>query len=78
MAISKIEMTIGKLRTAIRMLLLLAFAAMPEIRLSDPANPHEQRRSVEKKSRWSWTGSSINTENNTKPTTLSRRQSIVL
>lgn len=39
MAISKMEITMGKLSTAIRILLLLAFAAMLDSRVRDEANP---------------------------------------
>ena len=38
------EITIGKLNTAIRMLLLLALAAMLERRVREVANPMEVRR----------------------------------
>lgn len=38
-AISKMEITTGKLSTAINTLLLFAFAAIPEIKLNDVENP---------------------------------------
>ena len=41
MAINKIEITTGKLSTAISMLLLLALEAMPESNVSDDAKPNE-------------------------------------
>ncbi len=44
--INKIEMTTGKLKTAIRMLLLLAFDAIPESNVSDEAKPAEARIST--------------------------------
>lgn len=46
MAISKILISNGKLRTAIRMLLLFAFDEIPEIRLSEEAKPIEVSNSV--------------------------------
>lgn len=48
-AISNIEITIGKLSTAISTLLLLAFAAIPEIRLSDVENPIDVKNSTTRK-----------------------------
>lgn len=42
-------MTIGKLRTAMRILLLLAREAMPEIRVRAPANPKEVSTRVMRK-----------------------------
>jgi len=42
-------MRIGKLSTAMRILLLLAREAMPEIRVRAPENPIEVSRSVSKK-----------------------------
>jgi len=53
---SKIEMTTGKLRTAIKMLLLFAFAAMHESRVSDAANPNDVNRITIENSEMSATG----------------------
>jgi hypothetical protein len=46
MAINKIEITTGKLSTAIRILLLLAFDAIPESKVSEEAKPSEANASV--------------------------------
>ncbi|MCB0493940.1 MAG: hypothetical protein KDC93_16160, partial [Cyclobacteriaceae bacterium] len=43
-AISKMEITTGKLKTAIRIVLLFALAAMLERSVSDDANPNEVNR----------------------------------
>lgn len=48
-AISKMDITTGKLNTAISTLLLLAFAAIPEIKLSEAEKPSEARKSTVKK-----------------------------
>ena len=41
----------GKLRTAIKILLLLAFAAIPEIKLNAAENPHDiKAKVIQKKS----------------------------
>ena len=53
---NKIPINTGKLSTAMRMLLLLAFAAMPEIKLSEDENPNEVRSNVNKNSDVSATG----------------------
>ena len=45
-AIKRIEMTIGKLSTAIKIVLLLALAAMLERRVKEEANPKEVKRIV--------------------------------
>jgi hypothetical protein len=49
MAINKMEITTGKLSTAIRMVLLLALAAMLERRVNDDANPNEVNRIKDEK-----------------------------
>jgi hypothetical protein len=41
MAINKIEINTGKLSTAIKILLLLAFEAIPESRVREEAKPNE-------------------------------------
>ena len=46
MAMSKIEMTTGKLSTAINILLLFALAAMPESIVREAANPQDVNRIV--------------------------------
>jgi len=46
MAISKMEITTGKLSTAMRILLLLAFDAIPESSVSEEAKPREVNASV--------------------------------
>ena len=46
MAINKMEITTGKLSTAIRMLLLLAFDAIPESKVREEAKPNEVSASV--------------------------------
>ncbi len=43
------EITTGKLRTAIKMLLLFAFEATPESRVSEEAKPNEVNARVMKK-----------------------------
>jgi len=50
MAINKIEITTGKLSTAMRILLLLALDAIPESSVSEEAKPREVSASVEAKS----------------------------
>lgn len=45
-AISKMEITTGKLSTAINTLLLFAFAAMPEIKLREVEKPMEPRNNT--------------------------------
>ena len=53
---SKMEMTTGKLRTAINILLLLALAAMPESIVSEEANPNDVRSMVMENRKRSTTG----------------------
>lgn len=48
-ATSKIDITTGKLSTAIRIELLFAFALIPESNVSDAANPREVKRIVSAK-----------------------------
>lgn len=55
-AISKIEMTIGKLSTAIRMLLLFALDAMLDKRVRDVANPIDVSKINAPKMVVSWIG----------------------
>lgn len=45
-AINKIEITTGKLNTAISMLLLFAFDAIPDSRVNDDAKPNDANTSV--------------------------------
>lgn len=47
-AISKMEITTGKLSTAINTLLLFAFAAMPEIKLNEVEKPIEVSNNTRK------------------------------
>ena len=63
-AVNRIAISTGKLRTAIKMLLLFALEAMPEMRLREAANPIEVSTSNVKKRRWSCTGLLRNTMNN--------------
>ena len=55
-AINKMEITTGKLRTAIRILLLLAFDAIPESKVRDEAKPREVNVRVAAKRNLSWMG----------------------
>jgi len=45
-AINKMEITTGKLSTAMRILLLLAFEAIPESKVREEAKPNEAKASV--------------------------------
>ena len=51
--INKIEITTGKLSTAISTLLLLALDAMPEIKLNDAENPSDPKNKAIKNRRLS-------------------------
>ena len=55
-AMNKIEITTGKLSTAINMLLLFALAAMPESIVSEAANPQDVNRIVSENRKMSATG----------------------
>jgi len=77
-AIRSRAIIIGKLKTAMRMLLLLAFDAIPEMRLSAAENPNDDSTSVRIKSAGSFTGLLIKSEKRTKPVRESTRQSSVL
>jgi FtsZ-binding cell division protein ZapB len=74
----RMEITTGKLNTAISTLLLLALEAIPEIKLSEAENPHDVNASVQKKSRLSWIGFPMKTENKTYPNKLRSMQRAVL
>ena len=78
MAIKRRAIIIGKLKTAMRMLLLLAFEAIPEIRLSAAENPKDDKTSVRIKSAGSCTGLLIKSEKRTKPVSESTRHNAVL
>jgi len=78
MAMRRRAMIIGKLKTAMRMLLLLAFEAMPEIRLSAAENPKDDKTSVRIKSAGSCTGLLIKSEKRAKPVKDNTRHSAVL
>lgn len=66
-ASSKIEITTGKLRTAINMLLLFALAAIPESIVSDDANPNDVRSIVMENKKMSTTGLFKNRTKRIKP-----------
>lgn len=53
---NRMEITMGKLSTAMRMLLLLAFAAIPESKVSEAAKPKEVAIMTIKKSETSTIG----------------------
>ena len=74
MANSKMEMTIGKLRTAIKMLLLFALAAIPESMVSEAANPDDVRRMVMENKKRSTTGLFKNKTKRIKPVNESSAQ----
>ncbi len=74
MANSKIEMTTGKLRTAIKMLLLFALAAMPESIVSEEANPNAVSRIVIENRNRSTTGLFKNKTKRIKPVNESSAQ----
>ena len=59
MAMSKMLMRMGKLRTAMRILLLLAREAIPEISVRAPENPIEVSRSVRRNNVTFWMGLSM-------------------
>ena len=71
-------MIIGKLNTAIRMLLLLAFEAIPEIRLRAAEKPNEDKTSVRIKIAGSLTGLLMKREKRRKPVRESTKHSTVL
>ena len=77
-AISKIASITGKLSTAIRILLLVAFDAMPEIRLNEEENPNEVRNRVDRNNTISSTGFSRNKENRRYPDNESTKHNAVL
>ena len=64
---NKIEMITGKLRTAIRMLLLFALAAIPESIVREDANPIDVRRIVTENRKRSMTGLFKKRTKRTKP-----------
>lgn len=67
MATNKIEITTGKLSTAMRMELLLALALMPESNVRDAAKPREVKRIVSVKIDTSSMGIPRNTEKRRSP-----------
>ena len=69
---SKIEMIMGKLRTAINMLLLFALAAMLESIVREEANPNDVRRIVIENKKRSTTGLFKNRMKRIKPVNESR------
>ena len=72
------EITIGKLRTAINMLLLFALAAIPESIVSEAANPKDVNRIVSENKKRSMTGLFKNKMKRTKPVNESKVQRIKL
>ncbi len=68
-------MTIGKLSTAIKIVLLLALAAMLERRVKEEANPKEVKRMVAAKMDWSNIGLPRKRINKINPEKESRLQS---
>src|SRR6478735_10182412 len=78
MAINKIEITIGKLSTAISMLLLLAFAAIPESMVRDAAKPKDVNRIVIENKTRSTTGLLRNKINRMNPVNDRNAQRIKL
>ena len=74
-AINKMEITIGKLSTAIKMLLLLALAAMPESTVSDAEKPNDPKINRMTKSPVSANGFFKRVMNKTKPANESSRES---
>ena len=71
-------MTTGKLRTAIKILLLLAFAAMPDSMVREDANPIEDRRIVMENKSVSTMGLFKNKIKRTKPVSERRVQRMKL
>lgn len=78
MAKSKMEMTIGKLRTAIKILLLFALAAIPDSMVSEEAKPNEVSRIVIENKKRSTTGLFRKRTKSTKPVNESRVQRMKL
>ena len=74
-ATNKIEITIGKLSTAIRILLLFALAAIPESRVSEAEKPIEPSTSKRAKSPVSASGFFNNVTKRRNPTKERRRVS---
>ena len=66
-AINKMEITIGKLSTAINMLLLFAFAAIPESMVNEAAKPQDVNKMVIENKNRSSIGLFKNKINRTKP-----------
>ena len=66
------EITTGKLRTAINMLLLFALAAIPESIVSEEANPNDVRSMVMENKKRSTTGLFKNRMKRIKPVNESR------
>ncbi len=78
MAINNMLITIGKLKTAIRMLLLLALAAIADIKLNAAENPIDVKSRVMKKSGLSFIGSEMKISNKTYPRNESNKHKQVL
>lgn len=72
MAINKIEINTGKLNTAIKILLLFALEAIPDIRLREAENPIDVSASAETNNAVSLTGLKIKIENKPYPANESR------
>ena len=68
----------GKLSTAIRILLLFAFEAIPDIRLNEAEKPNDVSTRVNTKSMGSFTGLPIKTENKPYPASESIRHKMPL
>ena len=66
-AINKIPMTTGKLRTAISTLLLFALLEMPDIRLKEAEKPHDVKNNVHMNKGKSPTGLSMKIAKSTNP-----------
>lgn len=77
-AVRRIEMTIGKLSTAIRMLLLFALAAMPDSSVSEAAKPKETATMTRRKSGISIIGFPRRRVNKSNPTRESTEQRMKL
>ena len=77
-AINKSAIMTGKLSTAIRMLLLLALEAMPEIKLKEAEKPIEVKNKVRIKSPISVTGLPMKVEKSTYAARESTRHRSVL
>ena len=77
-AINKIEINTGKLKTAIKMLLLFALEAIPDIKLNEAENAMEVSANAETNKTISCTGLKIKTEKRGNPAKESRVHSKLL